>query len=462
MRRVSIYRLLPSAIVVRVLRVLGDRAAALWNVAQYLCRDRYLHRAGVPSYGTLCTLLGTHPTYRSLPSDVAQEVLKKVGESWRSYFELLHKHKTGELTDRPSLPGYWKDRRTGHRLFRCIPIKTIRSYSLDIHTFAMTLPSDLRAGHGDRLEIPLRGIARYQGKPGRAEVLYDAARSFWYLHVNMTVPKPVRRTRPVRHAAADRGARIGLAVAINGVDHVPLFRMREAWKDYRYWSRQITTLQGQLAPRGQRTSRRLRRLYQKRQARLLIAYRAMARAVVRLLERHDVTDFAVGDLSRIREAMDFGPLNELVHNFWSFRQLFDALKDACDRVGIRVLRVDERGTSSHCALCADSTPWSSAPSGRGYIVRTVISFMPMSRVLAISCGAPPTTPRSGDGPEAGPGGPPVGGTDTDGSPPNPRGSRCSMSRDLLGEELPGFSRGGESTIPRSRPRTGEADLIIRG
>ena len=297
----------------------------------------------------------TPPTAPCHP-DIAQEVLKKVGESWRSYFELLRKHKTGELTDRPSLPGYWKDRRTGHRLFRCIPIKTIRSYSLDIHTFAMTLPSDLRAGHGDRLEIPLRGIARYQGKPGRAEVLYDAARSFWYLHVNMTVPKPVRRTRPVRHAAADRGARIGLAVAINGVDHVTLFRMREAWKDYKYWSRQIATLQAQLAPRGQHTSRRLRRLYQKRQARLLIAYRAMARAVVRLLERHGVTDFAVGDLSRIRGAMDFGPLNELVHNFWSFRQLLDALKDACDRVGIRVLSVDERGTSSHCALCADSTP----------------------------------------------------------------------------------------------------------
>jgi len=355
MRRANIYRLLPSAIAGRLLRILGDRTAALWNVAQYLCRDRYQHQTRVPSYKTLCSVLGTHPTYRALPSDVAQEVLKKIRESWTSYFALQRKHRLGALPDRPSLPGYWKNRRTGHRLFRCIPIKTIRSYSLDIHAFAMTLPSDLRAGHGDRLEIPLRGIARYQGNPGRAEVLYDAARGFWYLHVNMTVPEPVRRARPVRHAAADRGARIGLAVAINGVDHVTLFRMREAWKDYKYWSRQIVTLKAHLTPRGQHTSRRLRRLYQKRQARLLIAYRAMARAVVRLLVSHGVTDFAVGDLSRIRAAMNFGSLNELVHNFWSFRQLLDALTDACERVGIRVVSVDERGTSSHCALCVEST-----------------------------------------------------------------------------------------------------------
>ncbi len=353
MIRVNVYRLLPSAEDSRLLRVLGDRVAALWNVAQYDCRHAYLHHASAPSYAALCSLLRLHPTYRALSSDMAQEVLKKVRESWRSYFVLAQRFRAGRIPQKPRLPGYWKDRRTGHRLCRCIPIKAPRSYRVDAQTFAVTLPADLRPG---RLEIPVRGATRYHGKLGRAEVSYDATRRRWYLRVSVDLPQPDRQPRPVRHAAADRGARIGLAVAIEGVDQVALFRMREAWKDYRYWSREIAAEQRHLALRGQRSSRRLRRLYLQRAARLQTAYRALARTVVRRLQQHHVTDLTVGDFRHIREAMNFGGLNELVHNFWAFDHALALLKDACERVGIRLHGANERGTSSHCALCAEPTP----------------------------------------------------------------------------------------------------------
>jgi putative transposase len=44
-------------------------------------------------------------------------------------------------------------------------------------------------------------------------------------------------------------------------------------------------------------------------------------------------------------------MNDLVHNFWTFRTILDILSRACERAGIRVHEAPERGTSSHCALC---------------------------------------------------------------------------------------------------------------
>jgi len=350
MRRVNVYRVIADRALLLLLRIIADRCARLWNTAQYICRQRFLAGEKVPSYARLCSLLKEHEAYRALPSDIAQEVLKMVRESWNSFFKNRKNYRAGKIPEPPGLPGYCKDRRTGHRLIRCIPIKCTRSYSIHGSEFSMTAPSDLSS---DRLRMRVRGCTRWNGKPGRAELLWDAARNVWYLHQSVKVNAPTRRPRRRRWAAVDRGARIPLALAIEGVPEVLVFRARELWKDFLYWSRQIAGLQSRLRTRGMHASRELRRMYARRRERLLAAYRGLARTVVDILKRHGVTDLIVGDLTGIRENMDFGPLNELVHNFWSFAELLRILKDACERAGIRVHEKPEGGTSSHCVLCGE-------------------------------------------------------------------------------------------------------------
>jgi putative transposase len=353
MRRINIYRLLPDRAQQRLLSLLLDRGAALWNVAQHRCRQAFFAGERVPSYSDLCATLIGHATYRALPSDIAQEVLKKVAESWKSSRATLSAYTHGTIKHKPSLPGYWKDRKTGHRLGKCIPIKCPRAYRVDAHTVAITLPRDLGS---DRLVLPLRGQARWTGKLGRADLLYDAVRRRWSLHVSVDVAEPARAPRAEKWAAIDPGARMTVAVAIEGTPDATLYRSRELWKDFRYWGRRIAALQSQLAPRGLHTSRRLRRAYQQRHARLTTAYRALARMVVDHLKRHRVTDIAFENQTGIRDGLNFGRNNELLHNFWAFAKLANAVQDACERAGIRVHPIPRtQGASSHCALCADAT-----------------------------------------------------------------------------------------------------------
>lgn len=120
--------------------------AALWNAANFRCRQAFLKGEPVPSYGTLCAEFQPHPAFKALPSDIAQAVLKKLRNAWDSFFACLRLWKKGKLEKRPGLPGYWKDR-PGKRSMRLIPVKSPRSYSLDAKTLALPLPADLRNGN---------------------------------------------------------------------------------------------------------------------------------------------------------------------------------------------------------------------------------------------------------------------------------------------------------------------------
>ena len=99
----------------------------------------------------------------------------------------------------PRLPRYWKDRRTGRRIFRIIPVKAPTSCALD----SRTLPRDLREEHGGRLVLHTKGVLRFHGTPKTLKLKDDPVKRRWYAHQVVEVPEPVRRTRPEKRAALD-------------------------------------------------------------------------------------------------------------------------------------------------------------------------------------------------------------------------------------------------------------------
>ena len=53
-------------------RLLGDRVSRLWNAANYVCRQCFLAKEGVPVGSALEKRMKDSPDYRQLPSDIAQ------------------------------------------------------------------------------------------------------------------------------------------------------------------------------------------------------------------------------------------------------------------------------------------------------------------------------------------------------------------------------------------------------
>lgn len=215
-------RLLPDKKTVALLKTLGDRVSALWNVANYTCRQAFLKGERVPGYEALCGLLKGHPDYRALPSDVAQEVLKYLAKAWKSYFALRENWQSGNLRDKPGLPKYRKNRKTGKRPTDWIPVKSPRAYAIDAQRVALTLPADLRTQ--GRLQILYRGLRRYVGPMKTAEVRFDRMRGRWYFHYRVETPE--REPRPWRRAASParadlQGVRDANAQRSSGIEEYP-------------------------------------------------------------------------------------------------------------------------------------------------------------------------------------------------------------------------------------------------
>lgn len=348
MIKASVVRLLPENEALDALRRMGDRVSALWNAANYICRQAFFKGERVPNYSALCALMKGASDYEALPTHIGQEVLKKLAKAWTSYFRLRKLHSAGKLVHKPGMPRYRKNRKTGTRPWDYIPVKSTAAYEVKSSTLRIAVPADIHKG---RIEIPFRGIIRYTGEHKTCELHYDQVKRRWYAHFVVEVPDREVKERPVRHAAGDLGARRTIAVSIEGSPLSEVFSSREAWKDYKYWSRHIAKEKSRLSTQGYKTSRHLQGLYQKRRLRLRHALEAMASAVVRTLKRHGATHFTVGYPVNCRDDMNFGKVNELVHNFWAFDLTLDILEKHCERAGIAFERTDEAGTSEVCHIC---------------------------------------------------------------------------------------------------------------
>lgn len=361
MKRTETVRLDPSSKGEATLRLLGDRVSRLWNAANYACRQAFLAKAGVPTGSKLEKLMAGTPEYRQLPSDIAQETLKKLSEAWKSYFALRTKWAQDRAkTQKPGLPDYRKDRRTGQRPCDFIPVKHPRSYAVGHSAASVVLPRDRRRKPGERLNIPYRGRLRHQGQMGRAELHRDRVRRRWYLTwaVTTKAPKPAGTDRA---AAVDLGVRIAASLSIEGIAQAMHFESAEMLGDWDHLGREIAREQAAIAgTRGQDpekcpSSRAISRLYQKRRLRLEHAWKALAKRVAAACRDARVATVYLGHPKHIRRDRDYGSKwNDRIHGFWGFDKALAVLESALSTLGIQAVRVGERGSSSHCPSCGSA------------------------------------------------------------------------------------------------------------
>jgi len=339
---------------------MGDRVSRLWNSANYLCRQHFLENKGVPRGGKLEALVKGTSEYRQLPSDVAQEILKKLSEAWTSYFELRKRWVTDPAgCQKPGLPKYRKDKKTGERPFDLIPIKHPRSYALDSKDAHVVLPRDRRpkGKANGRLHIAYRGRLRHQGKMGRAEVRYDHTSKRWYMSwfVQAADPVPVQSEKV---AAVDLGVRILASLSIEGQTLALHYDGREVLKDWDFLGSEIAKEQRSIAgtrggdPEKCLSSRNIRMLYAKRCGRQEHALRCVAKGIAKACQAKNVGTVYIGwPKGILREKVSCGPWAGRIHNFWSFGRASTFIAMALRAVGIVAVRIGERGTSSTCPCC---------------------------------------------------------------------------------------------------------------
>ncbi|MGC9104218.1 MAG: transposase, partial [Candidatus Methanodesulfokora sp.] len=129
-----------------------------------------------------------------------------------------------------------------------------------------------------------------------------------------------------------------------------LFKGGSVLPQYEYYSKKIAKTQKVLARHGQRRSRLLTLLHEKRRRFLRHALNSMVRKIVSMLDEKGVSEVVVGYPKGIARRRG----NKLTVNFWDYGFIVKRLKEVGEELGIKVVEVEEGYTSRTCSLCGEA------------------------------------------------------------------------------------------------------------
>lgn len=360
MKKIIKVRLYPKRDEKQKLKELQIRCSHLYNRVNYILRQKFFSSEKIQvSDGILYKIAKNLPEYKNLPSDIAQEILKKLSEDWKSFLKLKQLEKEKKLPshiEKVSPPKYKKNRKKNLIIPMNIYIKTNRSYKLGNFSFELVVPKNIsnrRLKIRAKYSIPYENVSKF----GRAEIFQKGGKWWCYATVDLGSKhhEIQENHEKKRIAGIDLGIRNLITLAFETETGVEVFQFksRELIKDYKYWNRKIAEYQSTLNKNGHCTSKRLQNLYIKRDSRLKHAINAALNFIVKICRENKIKKVYIGDLTGIREKKDFGKLNILLHNFWIRAYLIRRLKEKLEEAGIGLKPIPEWNTSSECFKCGN-------------------------------------------------------------------------------------------------------------
>lgn len=130
-----------------VIDVAAFASKNLYNAANYLVRQSFLHDRIYKGYATVYHEVKSHESYQALPAKVANDVLRLLEKNWKSFFKAMQAYKQdpSQFVGPPALPKY-KDKQVG----RNILIYDIQALSKTALRNGVIVPSKLS------IEIPTK------------------------------------------------------------------------------------------------------------------------------------------------------------------------------------------------------------------------------------------------------------------------------------------------------------------
>jgi putative transposase len=337
MRRTNVVKLAVDEETHEKLRELGIITAKCWNEVNWLRMQQFKKGERVDFAKTEKE---AYEKYKGVLKVNAQQVARKNAENWRSFFSLIEEKKERNLPKwfKPRPPGYWRDEGGKYKL-----IIVIRNDRYEVNESERTIYlKDFK------LSLKFKGKLKWRGKKGRLEIIYNDARRSWYAHIPVEVVN-IPETKGDLRASVDLGiVNLATVYAEDGTWYI--FKGGSVLSQYECYSKKISRVQKVLARHGQRTSRRLKLLYDKRRRFLRHALNSMVRKTMEELKERGVRKVVVGYPKGV--AKNHG--NKLTVNFWNYSYIIKRFKEIGEELGIKVTDVGEPNTSRNCSLCGDA------------------------------------------------------------------------------------------------------------
>jgi putative transposase len=315
----------------------------LWNAANYLVRQSFIHEGKYLSDAAIYHVIKDHEAYQALPRKVSNQVLLQVHKAWVAFFAAMQawRDHPEQSTGRPKLPKY-KPKTIGRNVL-VYERGAIWKRQLDQGLIAVSGLGELVQTKQTRKTIDQVRIVP-KGDHYVVEVVYQREAT------------PATGA-PALFVAADLGVNILAALTSNKPGFEPrLVNGRPVKAMNQVYNKARAAKQQQLAKANRFTSRQLDHLTTKRNRRVLHYLHTASRRIIDLLVAEGIGTLIVGKNPLWKQGVELGRVTKQSVVLMPHARFIECLTYKAELVGIRLILTQESYTSQASFLDRDPLP----------------------------------------------------------------------------------------------------------
>jgi putative transposase len=330
---------------INILTFLCEESHKLTNMGIYYARQLYFKtRKGIGKFD-LEKEYKANNHYKVLYSQASQQILRTVGESFKSYYGLVKAYYTGKITDKPRIPNYRKKSSLATVSYPKqalklkdgqirVPLgKTCKAW-FGIDNFSIPMPSNLDFANIKELRILPRNKCFY------FEFVYE---------------KQIKKVElnPNNFLGIDPGLNNWLT-CVSNVDTSFIVDGKHLKSMNRWYNKQVSTIK-ENKPQGF-WNNKLATITEKRNRQMRDAINKAARIVINHCLQNNLGTIIFGWNKRNKDSIKIGKKNNSEFVPIPTARLHNRIAQLCEQYGIQFVETEESYTSKASFLDDDSMP----------------------------------------------------------------------------------------------------------
>lgn len=335
----------------QILKELCQYSNNLYNVALYNIRQYFFNEKQFLTYESNYYECKENENYELLQAGVAQQTLKVADRSFKSFFNLLKKCKTGDYRYHDvKIPHYRKKGGYFNLILSTNAISIVNGY------FKLPISREYRKLHPDMEDI----LIPYTERLNSAELKeiricpHDNGRYFkiqyvyhWYQEETLINPDNI--------IAIDLGVE-NLATCVSNVKTPFIMDGRKLKSINQYWNKEKARLQSIAMKQGMRTTHQINRITTKRNNCVNDIIKKTARYIINNCIEHQIGTLIVGYNKDFKRSINIGKTNNQNFVQIPLGNLRQQLECLCWTYGINYIEQEESYTSKSSFIDNDISP----------------------------------------------------------------------------------------------------------
>jgi len=330
----------------RILRMLLRLSKNLYNFTLYTVRQYYFNNGEYLPYEQAYHLVKHNENYQLLPSQVAQQTMRVVDKTMKSFFRLLRERKKGNYNRPIHLPGYLP--KDGY--FVCIFQKDM--FKVDGDRLRLSLGRSFHKEFGVKF-LEFRLPPTVIGKRIKEVRIVPRCNGLWFEIEYVYEVEPEKVDLDYNsYLSIDLGLNnFATCVPTSGTPFIIEGRGLKSFN--RWWNMRKARLQSVYDRQSIRIGRIMAWLLRKRRNVINNFMNQAVNYIVKFCLENRIGDIVIGELKDIKQNTNLGHINNQNFQYIPYGLFKQKLKAKCEYYGINYIEVDEAYTSQTCSVCGD-------------------------------------------------------------------------------------------------------------